>query len=403
MIVLGALLGVAALVVLLPTLSDLVSLARALCVQRPPRGQLQDLPRMLFLIPAHNEELLIQSCLASVARLDYPADRFDVIVVADNCTDHTAEIVRRAGVRCLERNNLDLQGKPHALAWAISQIPLREIEAVVIVDGDTVLRSDFARAVAHLMPLRDKAVQPFNDVANPDDNALTRMAAVLSTANHRFAYGLKSRAGINVPLSAGMCVGAGLLEEYGWPVFSIGEDWELYAFLTERGTRIEAATGARLFAQEAHSLRHSASQRKRWMGGKLTVLARYSGRLVMSRQISLAQKFDALAELSSVGPAVHLGVVLTASAAILLTQPPGAVWIASAFAASLIRPALYAALAIAVDPQPLRTLRAFGYLPVYTVWRLGTAVAALGMVGNRPWVQTSRHTPARDRQRTLRS
>ena len=396
MIVLSLFLGAGALVLLLPTLSDLVSLTRVAFGRRQPPSRARDLPRLLFLIPAHNEELLIQSCLASLARLDYPANRFDILVVADNCTDRTSQIVQQAGVRCLQRSNPELRGKPHALAWAVSHVPLHELEAVVIVDADTVLRSDFARAVAQFAPLRDKAVQPYNDVANPGDNALTRMAAVLSTANHRFAYGLKKSAGLNVPLSAGMCLGADLLQRYGWPVFSIGEDLEFYAFLTERGTRIEAAPGARLFAQEAQSLRQSASQRKRWTGGKLTVLARYSRRLLLSRQIGPAQKLDVLAELSSVGPAVHLGIVLTAIAAAVLTRPLGATWIAAGFAASLIRPGIYAALAIAVDPQPLRTLLAFGYLPFYTVWRLGTAVAALGMVGDKPWVQTRRHTPAPD-------
>jgi cellulose synthase/poly-beta-1,6-N-acetylglucosamine synthase-like glycosyltransferase len=396
MMVLGILVGAAAFVLLLPTLSDLVSLARIVSSrQRGDRSR--ELPRLLFLVPAHNEELLIQSCLASVAQLDYPRDRFDILVVADNCTDRTVEIVRRAGVRCLERTDTRHRGKPHALAWAVAQLRLSEFDGVVIVDGDTVLRADFARAVSQLSPLRDKAVQPFNDVANPEDNALTRMAAVLSTANHRFAYGLRNRVGLNVPLSAGMCVGTNLLEEHGWPVFSIGEDWELYAFLTERGTRIEAATRARIFAQEAHSLRQSASQRKRWMGGKLTVLARYGHRLLKSRRIGAAQKLDALAELSSVGPAVHLGIVLVAVAVILLTWPPGAIWIMLGAAGSLVRPAVYAALAIGADPQPLRTLCAFGYLPFYTVWRLGTAAAALGMVGNRPWVQTRRHAPESDR------
>src|SRR5437899_2068968 len=344
MIVLSLLLSAVALVLVLPTLADLVSLARIALGRRQPDSRSSDLPRLLFMIPAHNEELVIKPCLASLARLDYPANRFDILVVADNCSDRTAQIVHQAGVRCLERSKPELRGKPYALAWAVSQIPLRDLDAVVIVDADTVLRSDFARAIAQLAPLGDKAVQPYNDVANPADSVLTRMAAVLSTANHRFAYGLKNRAGLNVPLSAGMCVGANLLERHGWPVFSIGEDWEYYAFLTECGTRIQSATGARLFAQEAQSLGQSASQRKRWTGGKLTVLGRYSRRLLSSRQIGMAQKLDVLAELSSSGPAVHLGIVLMTIVVVALTQPLGATWIVAGFAASLIRPAISDAL-----------------------------------------------------------
>lgn len=394
MIVLSLLLGAGALVLLLPVISDLLSVVRIALGGRWSRAGSGEPPRLLFLVPAHNEELLIRTCLESLTQLEYPADRFDVLVVADNCVDRTAELARQTGVRCLERSNPDLRGKPHALAWAVSQLSLRELDAVIIVDADTVVRSDFAEALARLGPLRDKAAQAYNDVANPNDNALTRMAAVLSTANHHFAYGFKDRAGLNVPLSAGMCVGAGLLEQYGWPAFSIGEDWEFYAFLTERGIRIEKATGARLLAQEARSLRQTASQRKRWMGGKLTVLARYSCRLLSSPHIGLPQKLDVLAELSSVGPAVQLGLVVVGIGVTLLVHPPGSVWIAYALAAALVRPAVYASLAIAADPQPLRALLAFAYLPFYTAWRLGAAVKALGMVGDRLWVPTSRHPPA---------
>src|SRR5207245_6510421 len=113
MIVLGLCLAAGAFVMLLSTLSDLVSLARISSRRRPPANRPQDVPRLLFLVPAHNEELLIQSCLRSLAQLEYPADRFDILVVADNCTDRTADLVRQTGVRCLDRHNPEVRGKPH--------------------------------------------------------------------------------------------------------------------------------------------------------------------------------------------------------------------------------------------------------------------------------------------------
>jgi len=122
MLVLSLFLGAGAFVLLLPTLSDLMSLTRIALGRRQPPSRSRDLPRLLFLIPAHNEELLIQSCLASLARLDYPASRFDVLVIADNCTDRTSQIVQQAGVQCLQRSNPKLRGKAHALAWAVSQL-----------------------------------------------------------------------------------------------------------------------------------------------------------------------------------------------------------------------------------------------------------------------------------------
>ena len=308
----------------MPTLSDLVSLVRWTLGQglREPRVP-GELPRLLFLVPAHNEEALIGSCVASLRAVRYPGDRVAIQVIADNCNDRTAEMARKAGAQCLERLAPDLRGKPHAIAWALGQIALPEYDAVVIVDADVVVDEGFAQAIAAAAPLRSKVVQGYNDVRNRQDNALTRMAAVLSAANHRFAFGLKTRLGLNVPLTTGVAIGTEVLETHGWKAFSIGEDWELYALLTERGVHTEGAPKARLYAEEAGSLRQSATQRHRWTAGKLTVLFRFAGPLLRSRMIGPSQKLDALAELLGVGPAVHLGMVVLLVAALHFAGPRG--------------------------------------------------------------------------------
>ena len=133
--------------------------------------------------------------------------------------------------------------------------------------------------MARAAPLNHKVLQAYFDVANPQDSSLTRMAAVLAAANFRFAYPLKRRVGVNAPLLGnGMCIGAGVLATHGWKAFTIAEDWELYALYTAQGISIESVEGARLFAQEACSLRQSSTQRQRWTAGKLTVLIRTSAR-----------------------------------------------------------------------------------------------------------------------------
>jgi len=223
---------------------------------------------------------------------------------------------------------------------------------------------------------------------------LTRMGAVLSAANHGLAYVLKTRAGVNVPLSAGMCIGSGVLAAHGWTVNSLSEDWELYALLTVRGVSIESVPGAYIRAQEASSLKNSASQRQRWTAGKVAVLWRYAWPLLRSRQPGWARKLDALAELSAVGPVLHFGVVTLAVAVTLLLHPPGWSWLAVMLGAGLVRPLIYTALAIGMDPEPLRAVRAFTFLPFYAVWRLYAAVTTLAMLGGRPWVRTARGAAA---------
>lgn len=385
-------LAIVAVVLLLPTVSDLLALTRlALGGSARKPATATALPNLLFLIPAHNEELLIESCLRSLAGVQYPADRMSVAVIADNCTDRTASLARAAGVRCLERVDRVRRGKPAAIAWALEQVPVNDYDAVVIVDADSMVDPRFAMALAATGSLTDKAVQCYNDVANRSDNSLTRMAAVFSAMRFRFVNALKQRARLNVPLANGLCIGTRVLREQGWSAFSVCEDWELYASLTEAGVPIESAPGARLYSQEARSLRQSSTQRRRWTAGRLTVLARYGRALVRSGRIRAHQKLDALAELTAPGPAVHLGTVVVLSAIALLLRVPGAPWIVIGLCLTIIRPAFYTLAALRVDPEPARAVMAFAFLPIYTIWRLAVQLTSIAKVGQTPWVRTERH------------
>lgn len=395
MILLSVALALLAAVLLLPTLSDLLSVGRVVGHRGSRDGRdAPGFPHFLVLVPAHDEELLLPACLESLQRLRYPAMRVNIVVIADNCHDRTAAIARAAGVQCLERQAPDDPGKPRAIAWALSQLPVRYYDAVVIVDADTEVDPDFTARLAEGAPIRGKVLQPYNGVSNETQNALTRMAAVLSAANHGLAYVLKTRAGLNVPLSAGMCIGTGVLGRYGWTVHTICEDWELYAQLTARGVRIEEVPAARIRAQEAATLRASGSQRRRWTAGKLAVLLEHAGALLRSGDIGIAQKIDVLGELSAPGPALQLCLVSGAAAATWLLHPPAFSALGILLLASLVRPMLYTLLALARDREPLRAAGAFIVLPFYAVWRLWVAATSLGTLTRRLWVRTERHPSA---------
>jgi cellulose synthase/poly-beta-1,6-N-acetylglucosamine synthase-like glycosyltransferase len=390
MAVLTIVIAVVAAVLMLPAVSDLLCVVQSLGSRRR-RPEPATLPRLLFLVPAHNEEQLIADCVRSLRALRYPADRSAVFVIADNCSDRTAERAVANGAVCLERHDPARPGKPRAIAWALTQVPLDRHDAVIIIDADTTVDSGFARALSQAAPLEHKVVQAYFDVANPDDSALTRMAAVLASANFRCAYPLKQRADVNAPLLGnGMGIGVGVLAAHGWKAFTIAEDWELYARYTAAGVPIEGVPDARLFAQEASSLGQSSTQRQRWTAGKLTVLVRHLGALLRSRRIGVHQKLDAAAELSAPGPVLHLGVVTAASLAIILVGPPGAAWLLVALWIPVLRLSTYALIGLAAQPDPLSAAVAFLFLPAYAAWRLATAVISLKMVGDKPWVRTAR-------------
>ncbi|HEV8509919.1 MAG TPA: glycosyltransferase family 2 protein [Gemmatimonadales bacterium] len=392
MIVITLFVGLVAAVLLLPSVSDLVSLLRlGIPKRRPPRQPGAELPRLLFLVPAHDEEHMIESCVRSLVALRYPAERFQAVVIADNCTDRTAEVVRAAGVRCLERHDRNFPGKPRAIAWALTELPVEAFDAVIIIDADTIVDPGFGSALAAAGPVGGQAFQAYFDVRNPADSPLTQMATVLAAANYRFAYALKRRVGLNAPLLGnGMCLGTAVLAAHGWKAFTIAEDWELYTFYTTQGVPIESLETAHLYSQEARSFRQSATQRQRWTAGKLTVLARLAGRLLRSREIGPAQKLDAAAELTSLGPVVHLGLVIGVGVLTAVLRPPGADWLLMALVASVARLAIYTIAGLTVQPNPLRSVVAFAFLPFYLMWRVWMAAASVKMLGDKPWVRTAR-------------
>jgi 1,2-diacylglycerol 3-beta-glucosyltransferase len=374
---------------IVPTIADAVNLVAAMRRRgaRLPDAQ-REQPRFLVMVPAHNEAVMLPACLQALAGQDYESYR--VLVVADNCTDMTARVAAAAGVQCFEREDALRRGKPHAIAWALERVDLDAFDCMVIVDADCSVASDFLSELSLAGAARGVGAQPFNDVLNPAKSSLTRMAAVLSAATHGYAFRLKARSGRNVPLSAGMCLGVDVIRKHGWRSFSIGEDWETYARLTIAGVPILSAFGARLAALEASNVQEGASQRRRWMLGKLWVLRTFAGAIVRSNRISAGQKLDCLAELAQPGPALQLASVGVVAALLVVLQPPGWQWLLALAAATLLRTIAYTSLAIAGSDKRLATLSAFAYLPVYASWRLLSALRDL--VGGRPgeWVRTGR-------------
>ena len=103
-----------------------------------------------LLIPAHNEELILSTLLESLAQLTYPQERYKVYVIADNCTDKTAEIARQfEGVQAYERFNQEKRGKGYALNWMWQQLAESQqvYDAYVILDADSVVIPTFLEAL----------------------------------------------------------------------------------------------------------------------------------------------------------------------------------------------------------------------------------------------------------------
>jgi 1,2-diacylglycerol 3-beta-glucosyltransferase len=378
----------------LPAVGDLLAaLAPRRGTPLPPLQRGDAPPRLLFLVPAHDEELLIDRCVRSLLDQDYPRDRFTAAVIADNCTDQTAARARAIGATVLERQDPTARGKHHAIGWALKQVELADYAAVIVIDADAVVNREFARAVASWPGLPERVMHTYDGLTNEFENWLTRLAGLLTRNRYDIALPLKAHAGLSVPFTGdGMVIGTAVLARDGWRVETITEGWELYARYTLQGLQVDYEPRAVFYDQEARTFSQGEAQRQRWAAGRFHVLRLYWRAILRRPGVRMLQRLDLLAELSSFGPVMRALVAIAGMALTLVLLPSFAPVLLALFAAGLAQPALYSLLSLVRHPEPGRTALAFLRLPGYALWRLGVGLRGLLPSGRTAgWVRTARH------------
>lgn len=135
-------------------------------------------PGVLVLIPAHNEALTIERTLSSLQPQLLENDR--VVVVADNCTDRTADISRAAGAEVVERANLEERGKGYALSYGLSLLSQSPSEIVFIVDADCYVHRGTIRSAAQLAMRTNRPVQVSNLLESSAEHQVSQKVSVFA-------------------------------------------------------------------------------------------------------------------------------------------------------------------------------------------------------------------------------
>ena len=229
--------------------------------------------RLAVLVPAHNEADFIARCVRSLHAQTYPSELYEVIVIADNCTDGTAAIARSAGAHVLVRNEPHARGKGRALRWAIDRVIARQAppDGIVIVDADSSADPDFLTVLVRPFEDGAQAVQGeflMSESSSPG-GALQAVAFLLM---NRVRPAGRSVLGLPCSLTgSGMLFSRRLLEEKPWDAFTGAEDLEYSIALRSAGVRCVFAGGAVLHQPPAPNAEAAFEQQLRWEGGKLHV------------------------------------------------------------------------------------------------------------------------------------
>jgi 1,2-diacylglycerol 3-beta-glucosyltransferase len=348
--------------------------------------------RFRFIVPAHNESAGIGPTVVSLLGVDYPKELFEVLVVADNCEDDTADQARAAGAVVLERHDKERRGKGYALLLAFSQLP-KEVDAVVVVDADTLVSPNILRAFAARRDLGAVAVQADYAVRNPNAAWRTRLIAIAFGAFHIVRSRARERLSLSCGLRGnGMCFAASVFAEVPHEAFSIVEDVEYGLRLGEAGYRVHYADEAHVYGEMVSTAAAASSQRRRWEEGRKELVRRNGRRLLLA---GLAKKDRILFDLALdllLPPLSRIAVfsVVGLLAASVLTYIAGAVTPSLAiFACCVFAVVCYVLRGWSVSGTGVRGLLDLLLAPVYVVWKASLRFRK----ASRPtssWVRTKR-------------
>lgn len=239
---------------------------------RWPTAAAADRPRCVVLIPAHDEEAGLGRTLEALRPQLGPADR--VVVVADNCTDRTADVARAHGVGVVERSDPARRGKGYALAFGVDAIRPDPPDVVVVVDADCIIGDGgFARLVGEAHARRRPVQGAYRMLPPPGAGPQRAVAA--------FAFLVK-----NVVRPLGLrrlgqpCLLTGTGMAFPWAVIRdarlghghIVEDMQLAVDLAAAGHPAVFAPDVDVRGEFPAADRAAASQRRRWEHGHLRVV-----------------------------------------------------------------------------------------------------------------------------------
>lgn len=346
--------------------------------------------RFAIAIPAHDEEDVIGASVATMQRLDYPRDKYDIYVVADFCNDRTAEVARASGAKCFERQEGDRGAKGAVLRWLFPKIfaESNKYDAVVIWDADTQVEASFLRAINARLEAGAQVIQGRHVISNPRSGWFPALAWAMMTIDNRFNNLGRDRLGLSAKhMGDSICFKSEVLKSMGWGS-GLTEDYEFRLRLLEMGIGIEYEPGAIGYGQAPLTWKEAQAQRLRWARGTLEA-GRKHGRTLFLQGLreddwrkldgaisSWLPSYSALAILSAGMAALHVALVGGGAA---LT------WVWAALTVSWF---FYPLFGLALEKAPGWAYLAILSGPVFMVWRIGLGLKARFRGKQISWVRT---------------
>lgn len=342
-----------------------------------------------ILIPAHDEEVCIAATLAAIRTEAIPD--FQILVVADNCSDNTAGVARASGADVVERHDASHRGKGFALAFGRARLMMAPPDCVIVLDADTRPAQGALELLVRSAMESGRPVQSAYSIQETASaSSIARFSAIAFYMKNVVRQLGLSRLGVPVILT-----GSGMA--FPWSIFSglpietghVTEDLMLGIHCSLEG-KVPIFLPQAVVTGDTSSDRGTAIQRRRWESGFFDTAKEYVPRLIRA---GLRQRTVGLLWL-----ALHLAtpplllllaldmLALTALLAVAIVAGPALALLALFSVTAAMVAVLIAAAILHGKRVAFRDFRA---IPSYLVWKLGLSLRALAR-RERNWIRTSR-------------
>lgn len=272
----GLLLVIAGGLFILCSVLFIESITALLPIGKPTNKQSEQVKNIKFkvLIPAHDEEIVIRSTLEDLkAKLN---NSHDIVVVADNCTDATAEIARSTGVTVLERHEPNLRGKGYALDYGLNYLKSQAPEVVVFVDADCLVSQGAIERIAHKAASAGRPVQATYLMAKSNgSNKASLSAFAFKVKNLVRPYGLSKLKQSCLLTGTGMAFPWKVINSVNIANGDIVEDMKLGFDLSLAGYPAMFCPQSNITGYLPQEMQAAKGQRARWEHGHLQTLLNY--------------------------------------------------------------------------------------------------------------------------------
>jgi cellulose synthase/poly-beta-1,6-N-acetylglucosamine synthase-like glycosyltransferase len=362
--------------------------ARAASIAAPGGGS----HRTTVLIPAHNEGTGILPTIRDVEAQLGPSDR--ILVVADNCTDDTAAIVREAGAEVTVRTDPARRGKGYALEFGVRHLALDPPDIVVVMDADCRLGQNALRHLSERAMATGRPAQSLYLMLAPENAPQGKGVNLFAwrVKNWIRPLGLKLFGLPTQLFGTGMAFPFSLLVDRDLGNSRLAEDCALGIALASAGHPPLFVGEARVHSHFPVSQAGSASQRERWEKGHLeNIIDLVPGALVESvrggKPGLVALAVDMAVPPLSLLVLVTVLCVILGGAAFMLGASPAALVISLL---SVLLVALGTALAWRTVGRDVLPLRELFRLPLHVIRKFGFYHGIASGKASSSWIRTDR-------------